>query len=215
MPGCVPTLPNARSAGSKGKPSEIRDKPGNLRRVPNLSHLWQRFLLASSLLVGLVIGAGATIFGYSNLEKVDVNFSVVHLHGVPLWTVAVVPLAVVLVAGTLYHWSDSLHHFTEHMRHRRRVHELEAEVATLRAHMDQALEMPDQSASSSPARKTITATTETEVAALPDADAEEAPRKNLRSKRATLTVAAEPAEPAAVKTNGGQESSPSEPAPEA
>ena len=38
---------------------------------------------------------------------------------------------------------DGLHHFTEHMRHRRRVHELEAEVASLRAHLDQLLEMPD------------------------------------------------------------------------
>lgn len=175
--------------------------------MPNLSHLWQRFLLASSLLVGLVIGAGATIFGYSNLETVDVNFSVLHLHGVPLWTVAIVPLAVVVVAGTLYHWSNSLHHFTEHMRHRHRVHELEAEVASLRAHMDQVLEMPDQAALNQPARK---------AAALPEADADvETTRKNSRPKRATLAVAAEPVEPAAVKTNGGPESLPSEPTPEA
>jgi hypothetical protein len=164
--------------------------------------------------VGLVIGAGATIFGYSNVETVNVHFSVVHLDGVPLWTVAVVPLAVVLAAGTLYHWSDSFHHFTEHMRHRRRVHELEAEVATLRAHMDQVLEMPDQSSSSNRGRKAIPAAVEGQSAALPEADAEESPRKNSRSKRATLTVTAEPAEPAAVKTNGGQES-PSDPAPEA
>ena len=176
--------------------------------MPDLSHLWQRFLLASSLLVGLVIGAGATIFGYSNVETVNVHFSVFHLDGMPLWAVALVPLAVVLAAGTLYHWSDSFHHFTEHMRHRRRVHELEAEVASLRAHMDQVLEMPDQTASNKPAPK---------AAALPeaDADAEETPRKNSRPKRATLTVAAEPAEPAAVKTNGGQESFPAEPKPEA
>ena len=157
--------------------------------------------------MGLVIGAGATIFGYSNLAMVNVHFSVLHLDGVPLWTVALVPLAVVLVAGTLYHWSDSLHHFTEHMRHRRRVHELEAEVATLRAHMDQVLEMPDQSASNQPSRK---------AAALPEGDAEaDTTRKNSRPKRATLTVAAEPAEPAAVKINGGQETVSSEPAPEA
>jgi hypothetical protein len=194
----------------------MRGKTGNLRRVPDLSHLWQRFLLASSLLVGLVIGAGATIFGYSNVETVNVHFSVLHIDGVPLWTVAIVPLAVVLVAGTLYHWSDSFHHFTEHMRHRHRVHELEAEIASLRAHMDQVLEMPDQSASSRPTRKAITAAAETPEAALSDGDADaEAPRKSSRSKRATLTVAAEPAEPAAVKTNGGQESLPSEPSPEA
>jgi hypothetical protein len=113
--------------------------------VPNLNHLWQRFLLTSSLLIGLAIGVAATVFGYSNLSSVDVHWSVFHINGVPLWTVTVVPLALALIAGTLYHWMDGLHHFTEHMRHRRRVHELEAEVASLRAHLDQVLEMPDHS----------------------------------------------------------------------
>jgi len=113
--------------------------------VPNLNHLWQRFLLTSSLLVGLAIGVAATVFGYSNLTAVDVHWSVFHINGVPLWTVTVVPLALALAAGTLYHWIDGLHHFSEHMRHRHRVHELEAEVASLRAHLDQVLEMPDHS----------------------------------------------------------------------
>jgi hypothetical protein len=107
--------------------------------------LWQRFLLACSLVVGLLIGVGATVFGYSNLARVDIHWSILHLDGVPLWTVAVVPLVLLLIAGTVYHWLDGLHHFTEHMRHRRRVHELEAEVADLRAHLDHALEMPDHS----------------------------------------------------------------------
>ncbi len=113
--------------------------------MPNLNHLWQRFLLTSSLLVGLAIGVAATVFGYSNLTNVDVHWSVFHINGVPLWTVTVVPLDLALAAGTLYHWIDGLHHFSEHMRHRHRVHELEAEVASLRAHLDQVLEMPDHS----------------------------------------------------------------------
>ncbi len=107
-----------------------------------MTHLWQRFLLASALIVGLAIGVTATVFGYSNLATVDVHWSVFHLNGVPLWTVAVVPITLLLVAGTLYHWMDGLHHFTEHMRHRHRVHELESEVARLRAHLDQVLQMP-------------------------------------------------------------------------
>jgi hypothetical protein len=107
-----------------------------------LTHLWQRFLLASALVVGLAIGVAATVFGYSNLSTVNLHWSVFHLNGVPLWTVAVVPITLLLVAGTLYHWLDGLHHFSEHMRHRHRVHELEAEVARLRAHLDQVLEMP-------------------------------------------------------------------------
>jgi hypothetical protein len=57
-------------------------------------------------------------------------------------------LVIVLVAGTVYHWFNSLHHFTEHMRHRRRVHELEAELTSLRAHLDQLLEMPDRTSPS-------------------------------------------------------------------
>jgi hypothetical protein len=128
-----------------------------------MNHLWQRFLLASSLVVGLLIGVGATVFGYSNLAKVDVHWSVLHLTGVPLWTVAVVPLVLVLIAGTLYHWLDGLHHFTEHMRHRHRVHELEAEVASLRARLDQVLEMPEPTPSKLPERKAI-------VASLPEPD---------------------------------------------
>jgi hypothetical protein len=111
-----------------------------------LNHLWQRFLLASSLLIGLAIGVAATVFGYSNLAAVDVHWSVFHVNSIPLWTVAVVPVALVLIAGTLYHWVDGLHHFTEHMRHRRRVHELETELASLRARLDQVLEMPDHAA---------------------------------------------------------------------
>ena len=79
-------------------------------------------MLASALVVGLAIGAAGTIFGYSNVTTVNVHWSVFHVDGIPLWTVAVVPLAIVLIAGTLYHWMDGLHHFSEHMRHRRRVH---------------------------------------------------------------------------------------------
>jgi hypothetical protein len=188
--------------------------------VPDLSHLWQRFLLASSLVVGLVIGAAATVFGYSNLATVDVRWSVFHINGVPLWTVAVVPLALVLIAGTIYHWMDGLHHFTEHMRHRRRVHELEAEVASLRAHLDQVLEMPDQSTSRLPAKPAMAEPLPDEdvvelepaaVAALPEPAAAEAASANgsagvakRRSrKRVALAPVDEPAaQPAEAAANG-------------
>jgi hypothetical protein len=113
--------------------------------VPDLSHLWQRFVLACALIFGLAIGIGATVFGYSNTATVSLGWSVFHLRGVPLWTVALAPLALFIVAGTAYHWLNSLHHFNEHMRHRRRVRELEAEVASLKAHLDSLLGMPDQS----------------------------------------------------------------------
>jgi hypothetical protein len=172
--------------------------------VPNLNHLWQRFLLTSSLLIGLAIGVAATVFGYSNLASVDVHWSVFHINGVPLWTVTVVPLALALIAGTLYHWMDGLHHFTEHMRHRRRVHELEAEVASLRAHLDQVLEMPDHSGkeAKAPARVSLPEAEEmapelapfdepAAAAALPGPQPQ-AKGGGDRKKRAKLTAAPEP-----------------------
>jgi hypothetical protein len=165
-------------------------------------------MLTSALVVGLAVGAAATIFGYSNLTTVNVNWSVIHIEGVPLWTVAVVPLIFVLVAGTLYHWADSLHHFTEHMRHRRRVHELEAELASLRGHMDQVLDMPSHSGKSERAEPPP-AVAETSTQALPEGSL-----KPARSKRVALTVAAEPSEPAAVTTNGGHETPVIDPKPE-
>jgi len=131
--------------------------------VPDLSHLWQRFVLASALVFGLALGVAATIFGYSNTRTVDLGFSVVHLRGIPLWTVAIVPLVVVLAAGTLYHWWNSLHHFSEHMRHRRRVKELEAEVDSLKSRLDELLEMPGHAETTTgPTAEPVVAEVETE-----------------------------------------------------
>ena len=107
-------------------------------------------------------------------------------------------------------------------------------MASLRAHLDQVMEMPDQSTSKLP-RKPITTEplpiiAEAPAQALPepkhDAEAAAAPvvadksspdnaaRKASRSTRATLTVAAEPADAVAAITNGGSERSAPEPSPE-
>lgn len=194
--------------------------------MPDLSHLWQRFLLASALVIGLAIGVAATVFGYSNLATVNVHWSIFHVDGVPLWTVAVVPLALVLVAGTLYHWMDGLHHFSEHMRHRRRVHELEAEITSLRAHLDHVLEMPDHSTSRLPSKPIAAeppSAYETEAPALPEpAEKNETPQEDgtrtaahraARTKRATISVDADAAPSAApLATNGGQAKAATEPA---
>ena len=188
-----------------------------------MNHLWQRFLLASSLLAGLAIGVGTTVFGYSNLVTVDIHWSVLRLTGVPLWTVAVVPVALILIAGTIYHWLDGLHHFTEHMRHRHRVHELEQEVTRLRAHLDQVLEMPGRDVKTLPAKQdepepvpateaTITTTPESEpvieTEPVTEPIAKAASRKS--SKRPKISL-----EPAPEHTNGADAEVAAVPAPEA
>jgi hypothetical protein len=176
--------------------------------MPDLQHLWQRFLLAAALIAGLALGIGATVFGYSNLNTVDLRWSVVHLNGVPLWAVVIVPITLILIAGTVFHWLDSLHHFTEHMRHRHRVHELEAEVSRLRAHLDQVLEMPRGEALKAEDKKSLPApdlvTTDAEMSGLeggPEPEPEAKPtEKAAKSKRAKLLP--EPLEAAKPIENG-------------
>jgi len=181
-----------------------------------LQHIWQRFLLTSSLLVGFAVGVAATVFGYSNLASVDVHWSVFHINGVPLWTVALVPVALTLAAGALYHWIDGLHHFTEHMRHRHRVHELEAELGALRAHLDQVLEMPDHSGLPAKTAAKVSLPSRAEEAPEPAAiEPESEPAasvpepkppvsKSERRKRVRLTVAGQPA----VEQANGSEATP-------
>ena len=135
--------------------------------MPDLSHLWQRFVLAAALVFGLALGVAATVFGYSNTNTVTIGFSVYRLSGVPLWTIAIVPLVFVLAAGTLYHWWNSLHHFTQHMRHRRRVKELEAEVTSLKARLDSLLEMPDQSTTATATPTSVVESTPVETVVEP------------------------------------------------
>ena len=172
--------------------------------MPDLQHLWQRFLLAATLIAGLALGIGATVFGYSNLNTVDLHWSVVHLNGVPLWAVVIVPITLILIAGTIFHWLDGLHHFTEHMRHRHRVHELEAEVSRLRAHLDQVLEMPRGEALKAEDRTSLPAaevvTTDADMSGLGGEPEPKPAEKPAKSKRAKLLP--EPLEAAKPTENG-------------
>lgn len=170
--------------------------------MPDLSHLWQRFLLATALVFGLLLGIAATVFGYSNTQSVDVRWSVLHIDSIPLWAVVLVPLAVALIAGTLYHWFNSLHHFTEHMRHRHRVRELETEVATLRGHLDHVLDMPDHSSSRLPDKHVTVEPVAPEPALTPallepaasngDSMESRPHRRSSPRRRVTLTTDSEP-----------------------
>ena len=180
--------------------------------MPDLTHLWQRFLLAMALLAGLAIGIGATVFGYSNLNPVDIHWSVIQLRGIPLWAVVLVPITLILIVGTIFHWLDSLHHFTEHMRHRRRVHELEAEVARLRAHLDHVLEMPQHGEADEAVEAGHVEKVEEKQPALPEPeiqtiDAEMAPVGAVEDARPPKNGKKKPAkpEPVAAAENGDAE----------
>lgn len=181
-----------------------------------MSNLWQRFVRATALLFGLAVGVGATVFAYSNTQKIDVGWSVFQLRGVPLWAVVIVPLIFVLAAATLYHWLNSLHHFSEHMRHRRRVRELEAEVKSLRAHLDSALEMPDGSATETAAPAAVI---EPEPPALPEpsptvAVASNGDDKSVKKPRKKAVAVVEDTEPVAVApTSDATEAEPREETP--
>lgn len=169
--------------------------------------MWQRFLLASSLLFGLLVGVAATVFAYSNKSSVDVSWSVFHLYGIPLWSVAVVPVALVLVAGTLYHWYRSLYHFTEHMRHRHRVHELEAELAKMRAQLDQLLDLPDHAAPSLPVKHIEVTPQQLPEPSVQNGDSK-LQRKTSGRKRVSLKPAV--AESEAAGPNGRTQTEPSQ-----
>jgi hypothetical protein len=107
------------------------------------------------------------------------------------------------------------------MRHRRRVHELEAEVTSLRAHLDQLLEMPGQSPSKLPSQHVIEdvtpVTAEVESApALPEpaaANGGKAPQKSR--KRFSLSATSEPEPVASATTSVGVSPTKTEPSKEA
>ena len=65
------------------------------------------------------------------------------LNGVSVWLIATLPLVIGVAAGYLYHLPARMHHFSEHMRHRGRVHELEHELRELKSSLDKVLMMPE------------------------------------------------------------------------
>ncbi|HEX2681779.1 MAG TPA: hypothetical protein VHQ03_10860 [Candidatus Dormibacteraeota bacterium] len=179
--------------------------------MPDLSHLWQRFLLASALVFGLLLGVGATVFSYSNTETVTVGWSVWRLEHVPVWTVALVPVVLVLVAGTIYHWYNSFHHFTQHMRHRHRVRELEAENRSLKERLDHLLEMPGSAGITAPAVEPVAQAT---APALPEPAAGNGEDKSSKKSRKRISITTD-SEPVTVSVDRSTEPTPTEPEPAA
>jgi uncharacterized integral membrane protein len=104
--------------------------------------MWHRFLRQLAFWAGFATCALIVAVIYFNPATVTLNFWRWELTEVNLGLVAVAPLVIGVALGYLYHLPARLHHVSEHMRHRRRVHELEKELKDLRKGMDQVLEMP-------------------------------------------------------------------------
>ena len=110
-----------------------------------MSSVWHRFLRGAAFLGGVALGVGAAVFGYSNSTEVAVHWWRFSFDHVSIGWVALVPLLAGVAAGYVYHLPARMHHFSEHMRHRHLVHELEKENKELQKSLDRLLEMPDDS----------------------------------------------------------------------
>jgi len=113
---------------------------------------WHRLLRALAFLAGIAVGLGGAIFIFSNVSPVEVHWRIPSaggyvlnwtLNGVSIWLIATLPLVIGVAAGYLYHLPARMHHFSEHMRHRSRVHELEHELRELKSSLDKVLMMPE------------------------------------------------------------------------
>jgi hypothetical protein len=107
-----------------------------------MSQLMQRSLRLGAFASGLLVGAASVVFAYSNHGAVTLSWWRLHYGGVPLWTVALVPLLVGVAVGYLYHLPARMYHVHEHMRHRHLVHAQEKELKHLRHSLDQMVGPP-------------------------------------------------------------------------
>jgi len=110
-----------------------------------MSSVWHRFLRGAAFIGGVALGVAATVFGYSNTAVVPIHWWGFSATSVSIGLVALVPLVAGVIAGYVYHLPARMHHFSEHMRHRSLVHELEKENKELRKSLDRLLELPDDS----------------------------------------------------------------------
>jgi hypothetical protein len=117
-----------------------------------LAMRWHRLLRALAFLAGIAVGLGGAIFIFSNVTPIDVHWRIPSAGGyvlnwslsrVSIWLIAMAPLVIGVTAGYLYHLPARMHHFSEHMRHLSRVHELEHELRELKSSLDTVLMMPE------------------------------------------------------------------------
>src|SRR5712692_3838719 len=111
--------------------------------------LWHRTLRTGAFIVGGILVGAMFVFAYSNTDRVNIDWTLpggglnLHSDGVVIWWLVLVPLAAGILLGYLYAWPARFHHYAQHMRHRRRVHELEKEVRGLNVMLDRVREVPE------------------------------------------------------------------------
>src|SRR5712692_3878999 len=92
--------------------------------------LWHRTLRTGAFIVGGLLVGAMFVFAYSNTDRVNIDWTLpgggldLHSEGVVIWWLVLVPLAAGILLGYLYAWPARFHHYAQHMRHRRRVHEV-------------------------------------------------------------------------------------------
>ncbi len=104
--------------------------------------MMHRFLNLSRFAIGILVGMIVMALYFDNRAGIVLHLGPIPSLSVPLWSVALVPLAVGLAAGYLYQLPARMHHVAEHYRHRQRVHELEKELRELHKSFDQVVAMP-------------------------------------------------------------------------
>ena len=140
--------------------------------------LWHRFLRTGAFILGGLLVGAMFVFAYSNTGRVTIQWT---LPGggfspsqeVVLWWVVLVPLLLGLGLGYLYAWPARFHHYRQHLRHRRRVHELEKEVRGLNAMLDRVRETPEEPKALPPAESEASRASEREPAAAEEPSLEE------------------------------------------
>jgi len=85
-----------------------------------------------SFFLGVVAGAAVFAFIYSNTGSQNLDWLGLRFNGVPVWSVGVVPLAIGLILGYLYHFPARWYHYKEHVHYKEQAAQLEFENRQLR-----------------------------------------------------------------------------------
>lgn len=103
---------------------------------------WHRLQNAAIFVAGGIFFSAILAFAAGNDTQIEIHWLAWNRR-LPLWEVAMFPLAAGLVLGYVYQLPARLHSMGEWFHHRQRVQELEHELRELRQSLDHVLQMPE------------------------------------------------------------------------